>query len=188
MNRVGYWNDEMIREYTTSAYPPELHGVAYVPEDRLPIYGPIRDSQIQPASLDVRLGGHFHTPFFSASGLETEIGPEHSYVLEPGDCVLSHLVEKVRIPNDALARIEGKSTWARKFLTVHSAGFIDPGFEGDVVLELKNDSPIHIPLTPGMVIAQISFADLAAPAVRPYGSGGLGSHYQSQSGATPART
>lgn len=187
MNRVGYWNDEIIQEYTIHA-PHQAQAVVFVPADRLDQYGPIQDSQVQPASLDVRLGDGFRNPF-ARLGEQEEIrlSPEFSYVLEPGECVLGHLVEQVRIPADALARIEGKSTWARKFLTIHSAGFLDPGFCGDVVLELKNDSPVNLPLTPGMTIAQITFADLAAPALRPYGTNGLGSHYQGQTGATPAR-
>ena len=104
------------------------------------------------------------------------------YALMPGDCVLSSLVEAVSLDDTVVARVEGKSTWARQFLTVHSAGFIDPGFTGDITLELKNDGKNNLLLVPGMLIAQISFQWLAAPASRPYGTEGLDSHYQYQKG------
>jgi dCTP deaminase len=100
--------------------------------------------------------------------------------------VLASLVEAVGIWNDVVARVEGKSSWARHFLTVHSAGFIDPGFQGDITLELKNDGQQELYLEPGVFIAQISFQWLAAPAKRPYGTEGLDSHYQYQKGPTPA--
>lgn len=183
----GYWSDELI-EYEIFNRP-EPERVAYVPAERLEAFGPINLGQIQPASLDVRLAGDFINPFVEERD-ETEIAQIDSnyiYVLEPGDCLLASLVERVRIPDDALARIEGKSTWARQFLTVHSAGFLDPGFNGDVTLELKNDGKMPLKLRPGVRIAQISFCDLAAKALRPYGSDGLGSHYQGQTGATRAR-
>jgi dCTP deaminase len=96
------------------------------------------------------------------------------------------LLERVQIPNDVVARIEGKSTWARQFLTVHSAGFIDPGFHGDVTLELKNDGEVPIYLFPGVAIAQMSFQYLSARAIRPYGTKALNSHYQSQEGVNGA--
>jgi dCTP deaminase len=112
------------------------------------------------------------------------VGPDAAYQLMPGDCVLGSIVEAVSIPSDVVACIEGKSSWARHFLTVHSAGFIDPGFNGDITLELKNDGKLPLVLEPGRAIAQISFLWLAAPALRPYGSEGLGSHYQYQKGPT----
>jgi dCTP deaminase len=101
--------------------------------------------------------------------------------------VLASLVERFVVPDDLVARVEGKSSWARRFLTVHSAGFIDPGFRGDITMELKNDGGLVLELRPGMVIAQVSFQQMTGPAARPYGTRGLGSHYQGQSGATAAR-
>lgn len=185
---TGYWSDELI-EHEVFVRRPEDR-VAYVPVDRIGVYGEISRQQVQPASLDVRLSGHFINPFAEEPGeMETAtLDPNFIYVLGPGDCLLASLVERVRIPSDALARVEGKSTWARQFLTVHSAGFIDPGFHGDVTLELKNDGKMPLSLRPGVPIAQISFCDLAAPALRPYGSEGLGSHYQGQTGATRHRS
>jgi dCTP deaminase len=91
------------------------------------------------------------------------------------------------MPDNVVARVEGKSSLARIFLTVHSAGFIDPGFRGDVTLELKNDGMVPLRLVPGMLIAQISFQTLDAPALRPYGHEGLNSHYQGQRGPRQSR-
>lgn len=157
--------------------------IAYTPTERGEEYGPILDSQVQPASLDVRLGPDL---ILHPDGEEIRMRPDQEFYLTPGNCVLASLVERFAIPNDVVARVEGKSTWARQFLTVHSAGFVDPGFRGDLTMELKNDGWKEIVLRPGDRIAQVSFQWLAAPALRPYGSEGIGSHYQNQTGATPA--
>lgn len=159
----------------------------FVPAERLARFGPIQDSQIQPASLDVRLGDDFIT---HPQGFRFQIPEiaESGILLHPGDCILGSLVERLDMRADNVAaRIEGKSSWARQFLTVHSAGFIDPGFTGDVTLELKNDGQRELLLTPGVLIAQISFHFLAAPARRLYGEEGNQSHYQGQIGTTEAR-
>lgn len=155
----------------------------YVPDFRLEAFGEIADDQIQPASLDVRLGTHFIS---HPGGHQFQIPKGEGFYLESGECVLGCLVERFRMPDNLVARVEGKSSWARKFLTVHSAGFIDPGFCGDITMELKNDGYLPIRLAPGDKIAQISFHVLAAPAKRPYGSNSIGSHYQRQTGATPS--
>lgn len=157
---------------------------AYVPGVREE-FGPIQDSQIQPASLDVRLGPEFVD---HVSGQRVTVLDGEKFYLEPGACVLASLVERFVLPADIAARVEGKSSWARRFLTVHSAGFIDPGFRGDITMELKNDGGMVLELRPGDVIAQISFHRLDAPARRPYGTAGLGSHYQGQTGTTAARS
>jgi dCTP deaminase len=176
------WNDKLIWE-GIAVGRPDVVPLAWVPEERLERFGPIQPAQVQPASLDVRLGAEFLThPDL------TQIIPhvDGGYTLQPGECVLASLVEAVGIWNDVVARVEGKSSWARHFLTVHSAGFIDPGFQGDITLELKNDGQQELYLEPGVFIAQISFQWLAAPAKRPYGTEGLDSHYQYQKGPTPA--
>lgn len=157
--------------------------IAWVPAAREE-FGPIEDSQIQPASLDVRLGAEF---IDHRTGEKVMVEGPDKLTLHPGACVLASLVERFSIPYDLVARVEGKSSWARKFLTVHSAGFIDPGFQGDITMELKNDGGLMLELRPGMVIAQVSFQTMLAPAERPYGSAGLGSHYQGQVGTTAAR-
>lgn len=172
------WNDARIRERLAGQWP-----IAYTPDAREARYGPIMDDQVQPASLDVRLGEDFIShPTGELVGLDEYF----SFTLLPGECLLASLLERINLPPDVVARVEGKSTWARQFLTIHSAGFIDPGFHGDVTLELKNDGRKPIELKPGMMIGQISFQWLEAAAERPYGSEGLQSHYQGQEGANPA--
>ncbi len=91
-------------------------------------------------------------------------------------------------PDDIVARIEGKSSLGRLGLIVHAtAGFCDPGWKGTLTLELNNLTRVPIKLPPGAPIAQLSFMTLDRPAERPYGSPGLGSHYQGQRAATESR-
>lgn len=139
---------------------------------------------VQPASLDVHLGRSFRTE----NGLEFQINGPHPEVLYPNQFILGHTREFIRLPADVAARVEGKSTIGRQGLMIHvSAGFVDPGFEGELTLELKNLSTTkQFQLHSGMLIAQISFHQLLGPAVRPYGSPDLGSHYQGQTGPTAA--
>lgn len=100
---------------------------------------------------------------------------------------LATTVETVRIPTDLVAQVNGKSSLARQGLIVHTtAGFIDPGFKGQITLELKNVGMAPIPLEAGMPICQLVFFQLSSPAERPYGTEGLGSHYQGQAGPTRA--
>lgn len=174
-------HDRAIRE---SVWPTNgARPTVFVPGERAQ-FGPIQDSQIQPASLDVRLGPDIIT---HPLGFSVTLRPGDVYTLNPGKCILASLVERLDMRCDNVAaRIEGKSSWARRFLTVHSAGFIDPGFTGDVTLELKNDGEVGLNLAVGVLIAQISFHFLAAPADRLYGERGLGSHYQNQMGTTEA--
>lgn len=154
----------------------------YVPESRAR-FGQIQSIQVQPASLDVRFGP---TVIRHPSGEQIEVRPD-GYSMAPGECLLATLVETFHMAADnVVARIEGKSSWARKFLTVHSAGFIDPGFIGDLTLELKNSGHARLRLVPGVTIAQVSFQFLSAPAGRMYGDTDLSSHYQFQSGPTPS--
>jgi dCTP deaminase len=153
-----------------------------VPPSRLERFGPIVGSQIQPASIDVRLGGEF---IRHPDGQKFSTDSRYPYRLSPGECVLASLVETLYMrERNVVARIEGKSSWARKFLTIHSAGFVDPGFVGDLTLEIKNDGMVMLELVPGIRIAQISFQFLSAPADRLYGNAGLKSHYQGQKGPT----
>lgn len=148
---------------------------------------------IQPASVDVMLGARFievlnvgDSQFFSADLPLSPPAPDLGFLTEtfcimPGQCVLASTRERIKVPDFMVARVEGKSTWGRRFLQVHStAGFIDPGFFGRITLELKNQSPAPLILPVGGAIAQISFDLLDAACDRPYGSDGLFSHYQGQ--------
>lgn len=160
-----------------------VESTVYVPFSRLGRFGPIEDRQIQPVSLDVRLAAEL---VLHPTGEQIEMTAA-GWPMAPGECVLAALVERFDMRSDnVVAKVEGKSTWARRFLQVHAAGLIDPGFRGDVTLELKNIGHGQIFLFAGMPIAQVVFEFLAAPVQRTYGDPALGSHYQNQSGPTPA--
>lgn len=104
-------------------------------------------------------------------------------VLDPGEFILGSTVERVEVPADLVARVEGKSSLGRMGLMVHvTAGFIDPGFRGNITLELRNLNARPIILVPGMKISQIAFEPVFGEVLRPYGSPELGSHYQDSDG------
>lgn len=156
----------------------------------------IGDSQFQPASIDLRLGHQFRVMEGGDDGttlytLPRRIGQDqaiHSQIILPGVPVLAHTLEEIWLPDHIVARVEGKSTWARKFLMVHmTAGFIDPGFRGQITLEILNLGNHPLELFPGELICQVSFETLDQPCDRSYGWHGLGSRYQGQHGPTPAR-
>ncbi len=102
--------------------------------------------------------------------------------------MLGSTLERVRLPDDLVARLEGKSSLGRLGLLIHStAGYIDPGWDGHVTLELSNVANLPVTIYPGMKIGQISFVQLSEPAETPYGTGQIGSKYQGQRGPTPSR-
>jgi dCTP deaminase len=117
-----------------------------------------------------------------------EVPEGEAFMLHPGEFALGSTLERVAVPNDLVARVEGKSSLGRLGLVIHStAGFIDAGFDGHVTLELANLANLPITLYPGMKIGQISFIKMTSPAENPYGSGAKGSKYQGQRGPTPSR-
>lgn len=157
-------------------------------------------ANVQPASVDLRLGDSFrvfHNHRTSVIDLrsppanltEEIVVPEgEPFVIHPGEFCLGRTLEWVEVPDDIVARIEGKSSIGRLGLIVHAtAGFCDPGFKGTLTLELNNLTRVPILLHPNLPIAQLSFMTLDRAAVRPYGSPGLGSHYQGQRAATESR-
>src|SRR5207249_9091798 len=114
-----------------------------------------------------------------------EAGDE-SFILHPGEFVLGSTLERVVLPDDLVARLEGKSSLGRLGLLIHStAGYVDPGWNGYLTLELSNVANLPITLYPGMRIGQISFFRLTSPAEAPYGK--AGNKYQGQRGPTPSR-
>lgn len=133
---------------------------------------PFTIDQLQPASYDMKLGA---LP-----------GDKVMYLLGPREFILASTLERVRMPDNLVGRIEGKSTWARRGVIVHTAGFVDPGFRGQLVLEITNLSPKPVWLHIGERICQIAFHEMDGPAERPYGHHQLNSHYQDQEGVTPA--
>ncbi len=155
---------------------------------------------VQPASVDLRLGDTFrvfHNHRVASIDLreppgnlteEVKIPDGDPFVIHPGEFCLGRTLEWVELPDDIVARIEGKSSLGRLGLIVHAtAGFCDPGWKGTLTLELNNLTRVPIKLYPGLLIAQLSFMTLDAPALRPYGSEALGSHYQGQREATESR-
>ena len=171
-----------------------------VDEGRI-VIKPWDPSLVQPASVDLRLGDSFRV-FHNhrASAIDLRTGPpegltegvtvteEDGFVIHPGEFCLGRTAEWVELPEDVVARIEGKSSLGRLGLIVHAtAGFIDPGWKGTLTLELNNLTRVPIKLYPGLLIAQLSFMALDQAAERPYGSEALGSHYQGQVAATESR-
>lgn len=161
---------------------------------------PLDEQAIQPASVDLRLDGVFRVfrttsrPYVDvAQDVDdltelVEISPEEPFVIHPGSFCLGSTLETITIPNDIVARVDGKSSLGRLGLLVHAtAGYVDPGWTGKLTLELSNQSQMPIALYYGMRIAQISFIELTTPVDRPYGSAELGSKYQGQTGPTPSR-
>jgi dCTP deaminase len=162
---------------------------------------PLEDAelQIQPASIDLRLDRTFvafrasRLPCLDPRAMPTdateriEVADGEAFVLHPGDFVLGSTIERVKIPADLVARVEGRSSLGRLAIVVHAtAGFIDPGFEGQITLELSNLGRTAVKLYPGMRISQIVLHEMKSPAERPYGSG-RGSKYQGQSGPVASR-
>ncbi|MBM4421038.1 MAG: dCTP deaminase [Chloroflexi bacterium] len=160
---------------------------------------PLDADCVQPASVDIRLDGTFRVfrstrkAYIDLAGplddltdlVEAQGGP---FILHPGEFVLGSTRERIRLGDDIVSRVEGKSSLGRLGLLIHStAGFVDPGWDGHITLELSNVNTLPITLYPGMRVGQLSFFQLSSRAERPYGSQGIGSHYQGQSGPTPSR-
>ena len=155
---------------------------------------------MQPSSVDVRVDRFFRVfrnsryPYIDVKQAQeeltelVEIDDETPFILHPGEFVLGSTLERIQLPDDLVARLEGKSSLGRLGLLIHStAGFVDPGWDGHVTLELSNVANLPITIYYGMKIGQLSFVQLSEPAERPYGSDELGSKYQGQRGPTPSR-
>lgn len=153
---------------------------------------------IQPSSLDMRLGDNFRVMTAGPEAIDPRNVTDWTkfrscaegdlFVLRPGDFVLAQTLERLSLPSWMAAKLEGKSSLGRLGLELHAtAGFIDPGFCGTITLELSLVSPRPLILYPGMKIGQLAFYSLSSPAMKPYGSAGLGSHYQDQVGPTASR-
>ena len=166
---------------------------------------PFDEDQLQPCSYDVRLDSRIKrfvktndSAIHLINGLSKELVgvsmdainiANMGYVLRPGEFILGSTVEAVSIPDYLACRFEGKSSLGRIGLTTHvTAGFIDPGFQGTITLEIKNENRFPILLKPGMLIGQLCFIRLNTKVDRMYGSVELGSHYQNQIGVTEARS
>jgi dCTP deaminase len=152
---------------------------------------------LQPSSIDLHLDRSFRVfrnnryAFIDVRAPQPDltellrIADDEPFILHPGEFVLGQTLEWVELPNDLVARLEGKSSLGRLGLLIHStAGYVDPGWKGNLTLELSNVANLPIALYCGMKIGQISFFKMSSPVDRPYGSKDLGSKYQGQSEPT----
>ncbi|MBM3671450.1 MAG: dCTP deaminase [Actinobacteria bacterium] len=164
------------------------------------VIDPLMDDAIQPSSVDLRIDRFFRvfrndsTPFIDPKQPQedltelVEVIDDRAFILHPNEFVLASTLERVQLPDDIVARLDGKSSLARLGLLTHvTAGFVDAGWDGHLTLELSNVATLPIALYPGMKIGQISFLRMTTAAEHPYGSGIAGSKYQGQKGPTPSR-
>ena len=164
------------------------------------VIDPLDEHNVQPSSVDLRIDRYFRvfrndtTPFIDPKEPQedlteiVEVADGNAFILHPGEFVLGSTLERVALPDDLVARLEGKSSLGRLGLLIHStAGFVDAGWDGHLTLELSNVANLPIALYPGMKIGQISFFEMTSAAEHPYGSTVKGSKYQGQRGPTPSR-
>jgi dCTP deaminase len=164
------------------------------------VIDPFDPASIQPSSVDLHVDDRFRVfansryPYIDVKkempGLTevVEVAEVDPFILHPGEFVLGSTLERVAIPDDLVARLEGKSSLGRLGLLIHStAGYVDPGWDGYLTLELSNVANLPITIYAGMKIGQISFFRLTTPAERPYGSTETKSKYQGQRGPTASR-
>jgi dCTP deaminase len=158
---------------------------------------PFDEGAVQPSSVDLHVDARFRVfansryPYIDVREPMpdltevVEVTDDEPFILHPGEFVLGATLERVALPDDLVARLEGKSSLGRLGLLIHStAGYVDPGWDGYLTLELSNVANLPITIYPGMRIGQISFFRLSSPAETPYGARGK---YQGQRGPTPSR-
>ena len=150
---------------------------------------PLEDGQIQPASVDITLGNTFSILEDSPDGIidlnkevRYKVVTTDKYLLLPGQFVLATTKEYIALPDDLTAFVEGRSSWGRLGLFIQNAGWVDPGFEGEITLELFNANRCAIELHAGYRIGQLVFARMQEKALNPYCG-----KYQKQKGATGSR-
>src|SRR4029077_5992924 len=172
---------------------------------------PYDPSLLQPSSVDVRVDRYFRVfrnsryPYIDVKAEQDDLTElveidDEPFILHPGEFVLGSTLERVKLPDDLVARLEGKSSLGRLCLLIHpTAVFIDPGWDGHVTLELSNVANLPITIYPGMKIGQISFMQMTEPATTPYGSearapartpyawDSMGSKNKAQGGPTASR-
>jgi dCTP deaminase len=163
------------------------------------VINPYNETLVQPSSVDVRVDRKFRVfhnqrypyidvrqPMDDLTEL-VEMPDDEPFILHPGEFVLGQTLERIKLPDDVVARLEGKSSLGRLGLLIHStAGFVDPCWEGNLTLELSNVANLPVTIYYGMPIGQISFMRMDAPVERPYGAE-AGSKYQGQAEPTPSR-
>ena len=150
---------------------------------------PVEPEQIQPASVDIRLGSTFSIVEDSSKGIitldektEYKTIETDSYLLLPGQFVLATTMEYISLPDNLTAFVEGRSSLGRMGLFIQNAGWVDPGFSGEITLELFNANRCAIRLSTGRRVGQLVFALMDRKADNPYNG-----KYQGQRGATGSR-
>jgi dCTP deaminase len=157
------------------------------------VVDPYTPESVQPSSIDLHLASRFRVfrnnryPFIDVrvdqpdlTELE-EISGDEPFILHPGEFVLGSTLERVALAEDLVARLDGKSSLGRLGLLIHStAGYVDPGWDGNLTLELSNVANLPITLYQGMKIGQISFQRLSSPVDIAYGDARIGSKYRGQ--------
>ena len=158
-------------------------------EEKTLVVEPIEKEQIQPASIDIRLGNTFSIVEDTSTGiinLENKIKYKtittDSYILLPNQFVLATTMEYFDLPDDLTAFVEGRSSLGRMGLFIQNAGWVDPGFKGEITLELYNANRCAIELKAGRRVGQLVFAKMDDTALNPYNG-----KYQGQKGATGSR-
>lgn len=158
-------------------------------KDKTLVIDPVSDEQIQPASVDIRLGNTFSVVDDTPSGiisLSSEIRyrtiTADRYLILPGQFVLATTMEYFELPDDLTAFVEGRSSLGRMGLFIQNAGWVDPGFQGEITLELFNANRCAIELQSGRRVGQLVFAKMDDAALHPYCG-----KYQGQKGATGSR-
>ena len=150
---------------------------------------PLTEGQIQPASVDIRLSNIFSVVDETSSGIITMDNEIHyrsmtadTYLIMPGQFVLATTMEYFELPNNLTAFVEGRSSLGRMGLFIQNAGWVDPGFKGEITLELFNANRCAIELKAGRRVGQLVFAEMDDFALNPYNG-----KYQGQTGATGSR-
>ena len=158
-------------------------------KDKTLIISPLTNEQIPPASVDIRLGTGFGVVEDSPSGIitmESEINYKtictDTYLILPGQFVLATTMEYFELPDNLTAFVEGRSSLGRMGLFIQNAGWVDPGFKGEITLELFNANRFAIELKAGRRVGQLVFAEMDDRALNPYNG-----KYQGQSGATGSK-
>ena len=169
--------------------------IKYLEEGKIEIDPILDEKQIQPSSVDMRLGDEFKVfkvirkayidpkdeDDISSYMEEITVPKGEAFIIHPNEFALATTAEYVKIPDDLVARVEGRSSMGRLGVTMHvTAGFIDPGFEGNITLEISNIGAMPVALYPGQRVCQIVFETMTSPTEVPYGHPSRNSKYMGQ--------
>jgi len=150
---------------------------------------PLQEAQVGPASVDLRLGTTFLRPkqppegvFSMSDEVAYEIEEGQAFIIPTRGFVLATTVERIKLGPELSAFVEGRSSVGRLGLFIQNAGWVDPGFEGMITLELYNANDAPMRIEAGRRICQLVIARADAPAIKPYAG-----KYQGQGNTTGSR-